>query len=264
VEIEGETPQAPGVKRCWVEQFYPLKDDAGTVMGVGIVCEEVTEHRRAEGARALLSRELSHRIKNMFAVVSSIIRLSARGSDPAVQSFAQTIRGRIEALGRAHDYVRPVESDHDGAVRSGRTLHNLIEAILEPYQETGERIRVTGDDAVIGAAAATAFAFAIHELATNAVKYGALSTPHGKIEVACRLAGDTFEIVWSERGGPPIEQAPIREGFGTTLARRSIAGELGGTIKADWALEGLTVRISAPAERLQAQSSALHVAPMGF
>jgi PAS domain S-box-containing protein len=252
VEIEGETSQAPGVKRCWIEQFYPLKDDVGAVVGIGIVCQEVTEHRRAERARALLSRELSHRIKNMFAVVSSIIRLSARGGEEAVQSFAETIRGRIEALGRAHDYVRPIESEHDGAVRSGRTLHNLMDALLEAYQETDERIRVVGDDAAIGAAAATAFALAIHELATNAVKYGALSTPHGNVEIACRAVGETFELRWRERGGPPIEQPPIREGFGTNLARRSVAGELGGTIEAEWLPEGLTVTIRAPLERLQA------------
>jgi PAS domain S-box-containing protein len=251
VEVEGETSQHPGIDRCWVEQFYPIKDDNGAVVGIGIVCQEVTEHRRAERARALLSRELSHRIKNMFAVVSSIIRLSARTGEPAVQSFAQTIRGRIEALGRAHDYVRPLETDHDGAVRSGRTLHHLIAALVEPYQESAERVRLTGDDAEIGAPAATAFALAIHELATNAVKYGALSTPSGAVEIVCRADQDTFELIWRESGGPPVERPPIREGFGTTLARRSVAGELGGTIDAEWAAEGLTVRISAPIERMR-------------
>lgn len=248
IEIESETPQAPGVKRCWIEQFYPIKDDAGTITGVGIVCEEVTEQRRAEKARDLLSRELSHRIKNLFAVISSIIRLSARGNE-AVQGFAKTIGGRIEALGRAHDYVRPVESDHHGPVRSARNLHSLINAILEPWND-GERIRLSGDDAAIGSGAATALALAVHEFATNAVKYGALSAPDGAIEITCRLEKETFEIVWAEHGGPGIDQAPIREGFGTTLARRSIAGELGGTLTAEWARDGLKLQISAPAERL--------------
>ena len=250
VEIEAETPREPGVKRCWVEQFYPIKDDAGEVVGVGVVCEEVTKHRRAERARDLLSRELSHRIKNLFAVISSIVRLSARGNE-AVQPFAKIIGGRIEALGRAHDYVRPVDSDHDGVARSARSLHNLIKAILEPWAEDGDRIHITGVDAAIGPAAATSLALAIHECATNAVKYGALSTAEGRVEIACRTAGGTFELVWRERGGPPIDQPPIREGFGTTLARRSVAGELGGTIDTEWAPDGLTLRITAPAEHLE-------------
>jgi two-component sensor histidine kinase len=167
-----------------------------------------------------------------------------------VQPFARVIGGRIEALGRAHDYVRPADSDHDGKGRSERSLHNLIWAILEPWAEDGERIRVAGEDLAIGPSAATALALAIHEFATNAVKYGALSAPHGRVEIASTLSDETFELVWTERGGPPIDQPPIREGFGTTLARRSIAGELGGTITADWAAEGLTVRIGAPAERI--------------
>jgi PAS domain S-box-containing protein len=249
VAIEGELPQAPGVRRTWVEQFYPIKDDAGHIVGIGVVCEDVTEHRRAERARDLLSRELSHRIKNLFAVISSIVRLSARGNE-AVQPFAKVIGGRIEALGRAHDYVRPADSDHDGKGRSEKSLHNLIKAILEPWTEDGERIRITGADLAIGSGAATSLALAIHECATNAVKYGALSAPDGSVEVACRLSGEVFELVWTERGGPPIDHPPKREGFGTTLARRSIGGELGGTITAEWAPEGLTLRISAPAERV--------------
>jgi len=166
-----------------------------------------------------------------------------------VQDFAKTIGGRIEALGRAHDYVRPVDSDHHG-VRSARSLLSLMKAILEPWADDGERIRLAGDDAEIGSAAATTLALAIHEFATNAVKYGALSMPGGTIEITCRVVDGSFELTWTERGGPLIDQAPLREGFGTTLARRSIAGELGGTIAAEWPREGLTLQVSAPAERL--------------
>jgi two-component sensor histidine kinase len=248
VEIEGETPQVPGVQRYWVEQFYPIKDGSGAVTGIGIVCVEVTERRHAERAQDLLSRELSHRIKNLFAVMASIVRLSARGND-AVQDFARTIGGRIEALGRAHDYVRPV-GDPYGAADSPRSLHSLMNAILEPWADDGERISLTGEDPAIGSAAAMALALTIHELATNAVKYGALSMPGGTVEITCGTAGDTFDLVWAERGGPPIDRPPIRQGFGTTLARRSIAGELAGTSAAEWARDGLRLRISVPAERL--------------
>ncbi|HEX2727502.1 MAG TPA: PAS domain-containing protein, partial [Beijerinckiaceae bacterium] len=251
VEIEGERPQEPGVKRTWIEQFYPIKDDTGEVLGIGVVCEEVTDQRRTERARALLSRELSHRIKNMFAVISSIIRLSSRGND-AVQPFAQTIRGRIEALGRAHDYVRPLEDEQDASVRSGRTLQSLMRAILEPYWDgqRDERIRITGDDAVIGSTAATSLALAIHELATNAVKYGALSVADGLVDLVCCISGDTLEITWTERGGPPADEPPIREGFGAVLARRSVTSDLGGTLIYDWQQAGVVIRLSASLERL--------------
>jgi PAS domain S-box-containing protein len=251
VEIEGERPHEPGVKRTWIEQFYPIKDDTGEVLGIGVVCEEVTDQRRSERARALLSRELSHRIKNMFAVISSIIRLSARGND-AVQPFAQTIRGRLEALGRAHDYVRPLEGEHDVAIRSGRTLQSLMKAILEPYWDGqhGERIQMRGDDAVIGSTAATSLALAIHEFATNAVKYGALSVAEGLVDIVCCAKGEAFEITWTERGGPPADEPPRREGFGAVLARRSITADLGGTIAYEWRETGVIIRITAPFEQL--------------
>lgn len=251
VEIEGERPRGAGVRRTWIEQFYPIKDDTGEVLGIGVVCEEVTDQRRAERARALLSRELSHRIKNMFAVISSIIRLSSRGND-AAQPFAQTIRGRIEALGRAHDYVRPLEDEHDASVRSGRTLQSLMRAILEPYWDgqQADRIQIHGDDAVIGPTAATSLALAVHEFATNAVKYGALSVGNGTVDLACRVSGETLEITWTERGGPPADEPPIREGFGTVLARRSVTGDLGGMLAYDWQRGGVIIRLSAPVERL--------------
>ncbi|HEY7386372.1 MAG TPA: PAS domain-containing protein [Beijerinckiaceae bacterium] len=251
VEIEGERPHEAGVKRTWIEQFYPIKDDTGEVLGIGVVCEEVTDQRRTERARALLSRELSHRIKNMFAVISSIIRLSSRGND-LVQPFAQTIRGRIEALGRAHDYVRPLEDEHDASARSGRTLQSLIRAILEPYWDgqQADRIQISGEDAVIGPTAATSLALAIHEFATNAVKYGALSVANGRVDIACRVTEEALDITWTERGGPPADKPPVREGFGSVLARRSVTGDLGGTLVYDWQQAGVIIRLSAPIERL--------------
>jgi PAS domain S-box-containing protein len=249
IEIEGGTPRQPEVKVWWKFHAYYLTDDYGATPGIGLVAEDVTAQKRAEHARDLLGRELSHRIKNLFAVVSSLVSLSARGND-AVKEFARTIRGRIEALGRAHDYVRPAEWERGGD-SSPRSLHQLLAALLRPYQaESGERIRIVCDEREIGAAAATGFGLAIHEFATNAVKYGALSEPDGFVELVCREAGDTFELVWAERGGPPVAGPPPAEGFGSLLARRSITSDLEGTLEADWAPEGLTIRVTMPAGRL--------------
>jgi PAS domain S-box-containing protein len=251
VEVEGGTPRAPDAKMWWRLHVYYLSDDYGATPGIGLVAEDVTAQKRAEGARDLLARELSHRIKNLFAVVSSLVSLSARGND-ALKDFARTIRGRIEALGRAHDYVRPVEWEA-GAGAPSRSLHGLLAELLRPYREEGpERVRVAGDDVPIGPSAATALGLALHEFATNAVKYGALSEPEGCVDIACRGGEEMFEFVWTERGGPPVSRPPTAEGFGSLLARRSITGDLGGTLDADWAPEGLTLRVTMPAERLTA------------
>jgi PAS domain S-box-containing protein len=249
IEIEGGTPRRPEVKVWWKFHAYHLSDDYGATPGIGLVAEDVTAQKRAEHARDLLGRELSHRIKNLFAVVSSLVSLSARGND-AVKDFARTIRGRIEELGRVHDYVRPAEWERggDGVPRS---LHELLAALLRPYQgEEGERIRIACGEREIGPAAATAFALALHEFATNAVKYGALSEPGGFVELTCSEAGESFELLWCERGGPPVAGPPPSEGFGSVLARRSITSDLEGTLEALWAREGLTLRVTMPAQRL--------------
>jgi PAS domain S-box-containing protein len=251
VEVEGGTPRAPDSKMWWRLHVYYLSDDYGATPGIGLVAEDVTAQKRAERARDLLARELSHRIKNLFAVVASIVSLSARGND-ALKEFARTVRARIEALGRAHDYVRPAEWEGGGAGAS-RSLHGLIGGLLGAYQgEGGARFRIVGEDCAVGPTAATALALALHEFATNAVKYGALSEPGGTIEVACRTGDAAFELVWTERGGPPLSGPPSGEGFGSLLARRSITGDLAGTLDSDWAPEGLTLRVTMPAERLGA------------
>lgn len=251
VEIEGETPREPGIVRHWVEQFYPVTDETGLITGVGIVCEEVTERKRAEHARELMSRELSHRIKNLFAVVSSLITLSAR-SEPAMMRLARTIRGRVEALGRAHDYVRPTDEDLRDTSTSRRTLQALIYLLLAPYGAgpSSGRIRVTGPDPAIGPQAATSLALAVHELATNAAKYGALSVAEGIVDIECLVEDDELTLVWQEVGGPEVGGPPAREGFGSQLARRTIAGDLDGTIEMTWARQGLEARIRACVAKL--------------
>jgi PAS domain S-box-containing protein len=251
VEVEAATPRDPHVKMAFKMHYYPLQDERGVVVGVGVVAEDVTAQRRAEKARELLSRELSHRIKNLFTVISGIIALSARG-DNALSAFARTVRGRIQALAQAHDLVRPVEWDRD-ATREPPTFQSLLRMLLAPYAPDSwrsERIVITGDDPKIGPGAATAIALALHEFATNAAKYGSLSSENGRLFVDCGLSEDKLEIVWRERGGPPIAVEPKLSGFGSLLAHRSLVDDLGGAVALGWEREGLTMTVTLPRDAL--------------
>ncbi|MGI8842037.1 MAG: sensor histidine kinase [Caulobacteraceae bacterium] len=113
-----------------------------------------------------------------------------------------------------------------------------------------ERVVIAGPQTRVGGEAVTSLALVLHELATNAAKYGAFSTERGRVHVSWAAKGGRLLLTWEERGGPPVKGAPAREGFGSLLARRSVAGQLNGELAFDWAAKGLTVRLSAPMERL--------------
>jgi PAS domain S-box-containing protein len=210
---------------------------------------DITERKRIEEARELLARELSHRIKNIFAVVNSLVMLSARDM-PDAQPFVDRVRARIGALGLAHDYVRPspAESHAAAGVRSAK---GLFETLVEPYQAAGaDRVTLVGDDAEIGVHAATALALVVHELATNAVKYGALSANGGRVEITCATRDGRYEIRWRESGGPEVTGPPSRRGFGTVMSERAAAAQLSAEVRHEWERDGLRVLIAVPMEDL--------------
>jgi two-component system CheB/CheR fusion protein len=223
----------------------------------GAVCTfvDVTERRHAEEQQALLLRELDHRMKNLFAVTAGVVALSAR-SALTPQDMAKTVRGRLDALARAHLLIRPGSPGAE-PVAQRTTLDKLVRAIIAPYADPdragdSQRAVIEGPDVPISGEAATSFALVLHELATNAAKYGALSTEDGGIRISWTVAKGELALIWDENGGPPIESAPDREGFGTQLARRSAGGNLGGTIAFNWRREGLIVQLSASQARLTA------------
>ncbi|RAI58617.1 hypothetical protein DOO78_13075 [Roseicella frigidaeris] len=251
IEFIGETAKAPGVKRDWVEQFYPLRDpETQEVIGLGIVCEEVTERKRAERTRELLLRELDHRVKNLFAVMGGLVAFSAREA-ASPQAMCEALLGRIEALAQAHDLVRPAIAGAAGDIRS-TTLAALVHALLAPFRAAGEqaagRLRLEGPEIPLGPAAAPPIALALHELATNAAKYGALSRTGGLVLIEWGIEAPSLGLRWSERGGPAVVQ-PARRGFGHRLVAQS-AAQLGGTAEFRWAPEGLTVELRLPLQRL--------------
>jgi PAS domain S-box-containing protein len=230
----------------------PIRNAQGRIVGASKVARDITERRQAQEQQRLLLREMDHRAKNLFAIASSVVALSARSAS-TVSEFASAVQGRLSALARAHALTLSTTSDPDRAAERQTTLHALIGAIAAPYDDgpagVGARIAVIGLDVPITGRAMTSLALLLHEFATNAVKYGALSTPTGRVDVACSEQEDAFCLLWTERGGPPIGDQSITEGFGSLLARLTVT-QLGGELSRDWRPEGLAIRLSVRRDRL--------------
>ncbi|MBR0777256.1 PAS domain-containing protein [Bradyrhizobium diazoefficiens] len=217
---------------------------------VGVVVD-VTSQKNAQERQRLLAREADHRVKNIFANFHSLISLSARSSRTP-QEMAQALRGRMDALLRAKDLVRPgiMGTEHES---ERTTVDALVRTVLQPYEDGSPgRIVLRGPNVPVGAKSVTGLALALHETATNAVKYGALSQPNGSIHVTWDANQDEFHLEWDEAGGPVIEAAPQARGFGTILTERSVASELGGKIEHDWRRDGLLLTLSVPLKQLAA------------
>jgi two-component sensor histidine kinase len=231
--------------------YSPVRDEAGRVGGVLCIVSETTERVVAQERQRLLLRETNHRLKNLFAMIDAMISLSVR-SARTPQEFAQALRGRLAALLRAKELVRPGIMDTEHATSERTTVDALVRTILRPYDDdtSRERISASGPDVVVGATAVTSLALALHESATNAVKYGALSEPNGAIRIKWETQGDDFRLEWEETGGPAIVVPPQAQGFGSVVTERSIIGQLGGKIEYDWQRDGLKLRMTVPLDRL--------------
>jgi two-component sensor histidine kinase len=215
---------------------------------VGVVVD-VTDQKNAQERQRLLACEADHRVKNIFANFHAMISLSARSAGTP-KEMAHALRGRLDALLRAKDLVRPgvMGTEHES---EQTTVDALVRTVLQPYDDgSPDRVVLSGPDVPVGAKAVTGLALMLHETATNAVKYGALSRPGGSIRVTWDAIGDDFCMDWDETGGPEINVKPQARGFGSTLTDRSVTGELGGRIEHDWRRHGLRLKLSIPLERL--------------
>ncbi|WP_083269209.1 chemotaxis protein CheB [Bosea vaviloviae] len=233
-------------------RMRPYRTMDNVVDGVVITFMDINERKKAEETQDLLVRELNHRIKNLFAVTNGVVSLSARSAGTP-QEMARAIRGRLEALARAHELIIPALGGGGEAIKRGTTLDALVTAIASPYREQeGDRARVAikGPNVPLGGQAVTSLALVLHELATNATKYGALSSSKGHIAISWSVSEGALSLTWEERGGPAVAGPPLGQGFGSLLARRSIEGQLGGVLAYDWKAEGLIVHLSTPMERL--------------
>jgi PAS domain S-box-containing protein len=221
----------------------PLRDDSGNVVGAVNMLVDITDRKRAEEEQQALINELNHRVKNTLAAVQSIAWQTLRAS-PQPQDFLDKFHGRLIALSKAHDLLTQWRWVSLG-------LGELLDAELEPYSIAGQqRINRDGADVALSPRVALALGMVFHELATNATKYGALSSQAGRIDLRWTLEESAaprpnLRFEWRESGGPPISQ-PSHRGFGTRFIERSIAGDLGGEIHLRFERDGLQCSFEFP------------------
>jgi two-component sensor histidine kinase len=208
---------------------------------------DVTQRKQAEEAHELLAGEMSHRVKNLLTIATALTQITSRSTETK-EDMAQELTSRLMALGRAQDLIRP----SPGREREATLLGDLISVLLAPYDEKGAsvRIRVSVPKINVGEGSSTTLALVVHELATNAAKYGSLSVASGTLDVSCNGQDDEVVIVWTERGGPPISAQATLEGFGSQLVHRSMAAQLGGAIAFDWSAEGLVATLRMSKDRI--------------
>ncbi|TCQ01342.1 PAS domain S-box-containing protein [Sphingomonas sp. PP-F2F-A104-K0414] len=243
--IEYRLRHFDGTYRWVLGRALPVRDENGAIQRWFGTCTDIHEQKLAFEEREIISQELSHRIKNIFAVIAGLIAFSARGK-PEFAGIATDLRHRINALGRAHDFVRP-HSANSRPAAAQNSLHGLLRELFEPYQRIdGARLSVTGDDVQIDDRSATPLALLFHELATNATKYGALATELGTVRIAVTANDDTVSLNWCEQGGPSVAKPTTPAGFGTQLIEMSAVRQLGGSVNRTWNDDGLIVDLTIP------------------
>lgn len=250
-QIEYRLKHYTGVYRWTLGLALPIRDLSGQIVRWIGTCTDIHETKLVAEERELVAQELSHRIKNIFAVLTSIISLSARNKSDEVKAFSTELRQRIYALGEAHDFVRP-HSHVSRPPENQGSLKSLIDRLMQPYgSEAGTRILFAGDDAQIDDGAATPLALLFHELGTNSAKYGALSIEAGRVNLTGAQAGERYRLSWKEQGGPAIEREGELSGFGSRLITLSVEGQMRGTLQRVWEADGLRVEIDLPLDTLR-------------
>ena len=219
----------------------PLTNADGVLVGTSIITRDISERREAQEQQNLLLAELSHRVKNTLATVLSIANQTLSRAE-SLDEFSRSFRGRIQALAAAHSVLTAVNWNV-------AALRILVEQALQPYASSdGSNVRISGDEVLLRPSAALTFSLVLHELATNAAKYGALRKPGGLVAVDCGVrsnGGRELHLHWAESGGPPV-RLPVRRGFGLELIERSVAHQLGGQAVLDYRVEGVVCEITVP------------------
>ena len=233
-------PGAPPQERFLDFIYQPIVESDGSISGVFVEGSDMTDRVLANQRQRLLMDELNHRVKNTLATVQAIAQQTLRGATTP-ETFAAAFEARLLALSQTHNAL----TDSQWA---GAGLKQILLQELGPYGP--ERIRMDGPDVHLPARVALSLGMVFHELATNAAKYGALSTGGGRLMLGWTLSGDgdALHFEWRERGGPPAKH-PERKSFGSRLIERSITSELRGTIQTDYGEAGLAVGFDVPLAR---------------
>jgi len=224
----------------------PIKDATGTIVGASKIARDISGWRQVQDQRELLLREMHHRVKNLFAVVGGILSLSARSvANPA--DLASVVSERFATLARAHDLTMSISSD---GTQPAITLHRLVSTILSPYRrDDRDCFEISGEDPMIPPALVTPISLLLHEFATNAAKYGCLSTIDGHIVISCEKDDQGLLIRWQEKNGPPVLE-PDHQGFGTRLINAT-ARQLG-QVTYRWDQAGVIIDLTIDNDKLGA------------
>ena len=235
-QLEFRVLRPDGRIRWCVGSAATTVDENNQVVRVSGVTLDITDRKEAEERQMLLAREVDHRSKNALALVQSILRLTRAKNLPA---YVTAVEGRIKALSRAHTVLS--QSRWHGA-----DLRGLVDEELAPYRIGNvEKIKTSGPDVLLQPASAQTLALALHELATNAAKYGALSSMFGQLQLGWQLSNGKLVLDWNETGGPATK-LPSVNGFGTRIILASIERQLRGHVAFDWRREGLRCVLSVP------------------
>jgi len=234
VEYECRIRRANGDERWCRQVGVAMFDGDAKLIRVSGVTTDITERKETETKQMLLAREVDHRAKNALAVVQAIVRLARRDN---IQDFISGVEGRIKALAQTHELLSLSRWE-------GAELLRLVLDELAPYQREGSsRVTAIGPSVMVSPEDAQALAIALHELATNAVKYGSLSRPDGRVDVSWSVGGHGLQVNWVESGGPLVAP-PKTRGFGTKIITASLADPRRGSVLFDWRPQGLSCTLT--------------------
>ena len=224
----------------------PIFGEDGKPSHILSISRDITELAEAQDQQKVLTAELQHRIKNSLAMVSAIANQTLRGEN--MEAARKAFTARLMTLSHAHDIL--VQTSWQSA-----PINDVIEGALAPYRTGQARIQISGPGLLLPPKPALAIALAVHELATNATKYGALSNDHGKVTVSWETdtVGEnrSFHFHWAEKGGPRVvEPEQSKRGFGTRLIERMLKNDFGGEVTVNFDPDGLVCTLSAPLEKL--------------
>ena len=239
-----QKPIEPDILRSKVDVFFEIYRQRQQLASQrDELATQAEALREAARRKDILLQEINHRIKNLFSLAAGLISLSAR-SATSVAELQADLRARMQALARAHELILPDLGTDNGVDHTVTTVTALLKTIVAPHDH-GSLIAITGSDAPLAGKALTSLALLLHELTTNAAKYGALSTTAGRLTVAVSTAEGFLHLDWEERGSPAPPEASDRQGFGTKLEKAALQG-LNGTITKEWRPDGLSLSLKVP------------------